>query len=141
MQSITIKWCGPYNLERVHLSNQASENGIYIISRLWGTSETLLYIGRTKRQFQQRIKEHNYWLTQYRGQIKVRFGRIEGNTISEDLLADAESLLIILTETVENTSNLYSYSGRSLTINNIGRRGTLAKTISSDDLVEYYFKE
>ena len=84
------------------------------------------------------MSEHDSWLKLYRGQIKVRFGHMVSDNISysEKLLADAEALLIIWNETVENTSNVNTYSGRALTINNIGRRGLLAKRISSDNLID-----
>jgi len=139
MQTITIEWSGAFNLERLNLCGLASDKGIYAISRFWGNRETLLYIGRTKREFQKRLREHDTWLKLYRGQIKVRLGRIvsPNMTFSEKLLADAECLLIILNETVENTSSINTYSGRALTINNIGRRGKLEKRISSDDLEDY----
>jgi len=140
MQTITIEWYGAFNLERFNLCALASGNGIYAISRIWGDTETLLYIGRTKREFQRRLREHDTWLKLYRGQIKVRLGHVESNrmSFSERLLADAESLLIIWNETVENTSNVNTYSsGRALTINNIGRRGLLARKVSSDNLIDY----
>ena len=140
MQTITIKWYGSYNLERINQYDLAFDKGIYAISRIWSDTETLLYIGRTKREFQKRLSEHDTWLKQYRGQIKVGLGLVvlSPNMIfSEKLLADAESLLIIWNETVENTSNVNTYSGRALTINNIGRRGLLAKRISSDNLIDY----
>lgn len=139
MQTITIKWSGAFSLERFNLCVLASDNGIYAISRLWGNTKTLLYIGRTKREFQKRLREHDYWLKLYRGQIIVRLGRIISPrmSFSEKLLADAEALLIILNETLENTSNVTTYSGRALTINNIGRRGLLEKWICSNDLEDY----
>ncbi|GAB6152579.1 GIY-YIG nuclease family protein [Desulfosporosinus burensis] len=139
MQTITIQWSGAFSLERFDLCVLASDKGIYAISRIWGNWETLLYIGRTKREFQKRLREHDAWLKLYRGQIKVRIGRIKSPsmTFSEKLLADAECLLIISNETVENTSNVSTYSGRALTINNTGRRGLLEKWISSDDLEDY----
>jgi len=139
MQTITIEWHGSYNIERINLCALASDKGIYAISRIWGDTETLLYIGRTKREFQSRLREHDHWLKLYRGQIKVRLGQMvsHNGVFSERLLADAESLLIIWNETVENTSNVNTYSGRALTINNVGRRGLLAKRISSEDLIDY----
>lgn len=111
MQTITIKWNGAFNLERFHLCALASGKGIYAISRIWGENETLIYIGRTKREFQKRLREHDTWLKLYRGQIKVRLGHIELNNMhfSEKLLADVESLLIIWNETVENIKCKYIF--------------------------------
>ncbi|ABR48422.1 hypothetical protein Amet_2264 [Alkaliphilus metalliredigens QYMF] len=140
MQEIILKWFGPYDLERIQLYDLAFDKGIYMISRIWGEKETLLYIGRTKREFQKRLKEHDVWIKQYRGQIKIRLGLImlhPDTKFSEKLLADVEALLIILNKTVENTSNTSTYSGRALTINNTGRRGLLDKRITSNsDLLE-----
>jgi hypothetical protein len=139
MQKVTVKWAGPYNLERIYVHDLAFDKGIYTISRIWGDVETLLYIGRTKRQFQKRLHEHDYWLRQYRGQIKIRLGHVELTTnmhFSEKLLADIEALLILWNETIENTSNIRTYSGRVLEIENIGRRGLLAKRISTEDLID-----
>lgn len=139
MQQITMKWSGPYNLERIYVHDLAFDRGIYAISRVWGDTETLLYIGRTKRQFQKRLSEHDYWLREYRGQIKVRLGLIDSTTnlrFSEKLLADAEALLIIWNETIENTVNRSTYSGRALTLQNIGRRGLLDKKISTEKLID-----
>ena len=49
METVTLKWYGPYNLERALLPDVVYEKGIYLITRKWGESEKLLYIGQTKR--------------------------------------------------------------------------------------------
>lgn len=140
MRLVTVRWSGPYNLERISLYDTALDKGVYSISRVWGDTETLLYIGRTKRQFQQRLREHDYWLKNYRGQIKIRLGVLDsdpGMDFSEELLAEVEALLVVWNETVENTSNTRSYSGGELTIKNIGRRGLIDRNISTDMLLDY----
>lgn len=133
MQHITVKWYGPYNFERLHLHDVAVENGIYAISRVWGDTETLLYIGKTERDFKRRIKEHERWLKDYRGQVKLRLGKLLDTKNSAELLADVEALLIILNESVVNTRNTDSYSGRPLIIHNRGRRGLIDKIVSYYD--------
>lgn len=129
MQTVLIKWYGPYKLSRCALTTFS--NGIYAISRVWGDTETLVYIGRTKRELFKRINEHGYWLSNYRGSIIIRFGRLDASTrVSPKLLADIEALLINAHDTIENTANRIKYSGRNLTVINIGRRGLLIKTVT-----------
>lgn len=76
MTTVYIKWHGPYLLNNI-IHNQIALNnsGIYAIYRQYIGYETLLYVGKTKRSFLQRLSEHEkQWLSTVRGELKVRFG-------------------------------------------------------------------
>lgn len=142
MEHITINWHGPYQLSRAHLPEIAEENGIYVITRKWGNSETLIYIGRTKRGLYQRISEHEKsWLCDFRGCLQVRYGVLSlqlGQRFSLQRLADVEALLIVWHKPQENTVNKDYYYGRErLKVANIGRRGPLCVEVSTLDLVDF----
>lgn len=63
--SYSVKWYGPYGLNRCYFHDTSGEKGIYMVTRKWGsTHESLKYIGLTKRNLRQRITEHGWWLSQ-----------------------------------------------------------------------------
>lgn len=100
MTTVQIRWFGAYNLDESFYHRDIILNrGIYSISRIYRGKETLLYIGKTKRSFLQRIREHNKdWLWNVKGQIKIRLGIMEypeGGRYSVKKLADVELLLIL----------------------------------------------
>ncbi len=134
IKTVTLRWLGPYNLEQLHVCNREKKRGIYAISRIWGGKETLLYIGRTKRDIKQRLKEHLDWINEYRGQIQIRFGSLYNQKYSPELLAEVESLLIILHNTVENTVNTRTCFIKPLRI--LGKRGKLKKVLDSEKMLE-----
>jgi len=138
MTIVHIRWFGAYSLDGFYNREIALNKGIYAIYRVYGGKETLIYIGKTKRNFIQRLNEHNKeWLWNVRGQIKMRLGILEfpnGGKYSEKKLADVESLLISWHRPVENTQYAKNYSGRpELEIINMGRRGLIDKKISTED--------
>ncbi len=140
MTTVHIRWFGAYSLDDFYNREITLNKGIYAIYRVYGGKETLLYIGKTKRSFMQRINEHNKdWLGNVRGQIKIRLGILEfpnGGKYSEKKLADVESLLILWHSPVENTKSLEYYRGRvKLEVINMGRKGLIAKKVSTEDLV------
>ena len=139
MTIVQVRWYGPYRLDYFDSRDIASYNGIYAIYRVFGGKESLLYIGKTGRSFKQRINEHNRnWLVDVRGEIKVRFGLLaypNGKKHSIYKLNDTESLLIHWHSPSYNTLSRKWYRGRStLTILNVGRRGSLEKIIKSSVL-------
>lgn len=138
MDVFTVKWYGPYNYDRSYLPDSAYETGIYAVTRIWGNSESLVYIGSTKRCLCQRIGEHDWWLSELRGILHLRYGIVEllpGQRFSLKRLKDIESLLISWHQPKENTVNYNYYYGRELRVINSGRRGPLAKEVSTLDML------
>jgi hypothetical protein len=140
MEKITLHWYGPYDLSNIENHDVTYENGIYAIYRIWGNSQKLLYIGKTERNFIDRIKEHyRNWVGDLRGKVKVRFGILEldkGKRFSKKRLADVESLLILKHQPPENEKSKSFYYGRKkLEILNTGRRGLVDRKVSTIQLV------
>jgi redox-sensitive bicupin YhaK (pirin superfamily) len=139
VKNIKIEWTYPVNYNKSLKHYLSSENGLYQISRLFGKKETLIYIGIVKspnRTFKQRLKEHHkYWMQNYRGVIKIRFGIIQGKQglqINPQLIEDAESVLIYELKPFENTQKTRSYFiKKDLQVESIGRRGFSPKVVSS----------
>jgi hypothetical protein len=138
VKNIKIEWTYPVNYYSALQHNSSSGTGLYQISRLFGKNETLIYLGIVKspnRTFKKRLTEHKYWIQEYRGMIKIRFGIIQGKQglqINPQLIEDAESILIYELKPIENTQKISSYSiNKDLQIKNIGYRGFLPMTVSS----------
>lgn len=136
---VTIRWEGPFALETIHNHEVREKKGLYTISRVWADRETILYIGQTKRTFEQRMQEHNKaWLVDLRGQIKLRFGLIELDQFQKwsDKRLDAVEALLITTHLPQyNAQYTRYYTKRDrLDVRNIGRKGKLKPFISTDDL-------
>ncbi|QED50019.1 GIY-YIG nuclease family protein [Cytobacillus dafuensis] len=137
--AVHIRWFGAYSLDHFYTKDIALHSGIYAIYRVYGEKETLLYIGKTSRNFWQRISEHNKdWLWNVKGKIKIRLGLLEfpdGGRYSAKKLADVESLLILWHLPKENTTSTCYYRGRvDLEIINFGRRGLLDKKVTAKEL-------
>ncbi|QOR67139.1 GIY-YIG nuclease family protein [Cytobacillus suaedae] len=140
MTIVNVRWYGPYSLENFCNKETSLYNGIYAIYRVFGGKETLLYIGKTSRDFSSRISEHNkHWLWGVKGYIQIRVGILEfpnGGKFSLQKLSDVESLLILWHLPKENTASTVYYRGRfSLEVYNVGRRGLIDKKVSADDLI------
>ncbi|MGE4511701.1 MAG: hypothetical protein AB7D43_11435 [Sulfurimonadaceae bacterium] len=138
VKNIKIEWTYPVEYNNALKHDLSSEIGLYQISRLFGENETLLYLGIVKssnRTFKTRLAEHDYWLKEYKGTIKVRFGTIQrkqGLKINSQLIEDAESVLIYELKPIENTQKTCSYFiNKELEVENIGYRGFLPKIVSS----------
>ncbi|GAB6427599.1 hypothetical protein bcgnr5372_37630 [Bacillus luti] len=132
---VHIRWSKLCKLSEIHNHEHAYSKGIYAIYRVYSGNETLLYIGKTKRNFQKRLSEHHKdWICDAKG-IQVRLGILEfpdGERYSENKLADVESLLIHWQEPPENTSSINFYRGRDiLEVVNLGNRGALRRRIST----------
>ena len=127
---IRISWSEPAPLDLAMSMMGSLQPGLYYITRLWGSHETSLYIGKASRTIRERLNDHkNHWLHLYRGQILVRLGHIVYPTSCDTALLDhAESALIfehadLLTE---NTDKRRSYSYSELyRIENTGNIGEL----------------
>lgn len=119
----------------------AYERGIYVITRKWGNSESLIYVCRSKRSLIERINCHKRdWLTELRGSLFIRYAVIDlqpGQIFSQKRLADVESLLITTHKPPHNVVNYYYYNGRDkLTVTNTGRRGPLSMEVSTLELID-----
>jgi hypothetical protein len=139
MTIVNVRWYGPYSLDSYYNKDISLSSGIYAIYRVFGGKETLLYIGKTSRDFFSKISEHDkHWLWGVKGDIKIRLGLLEfpnGGKFSLQKLSDVESLLILWHKPKWNTSSTVYYRGRfNLEVNNLGRRGFLDKTVSAYDL-------
>jgi hypothetical protein len=137
VETITINWHGPFNLEYLDRHEKCCNKGLYAISRVWGSNETLMYIGKTKRDFITRMNEHSKtWLGDVRGKIKIRVGIMsfeDNKKFSLEKLSDAEALLILTHIPKNNYSNTASYNGRrNLAVVNKGRRGLLKIKIDTE---------
>ncbi|MGE4418777.1 MAG: hypothetical protein AB7D38_02950 [Sulfurimonas sp.] len=138
MKNIKIEWTYPVDYYNALEHDLSSKTGLYQISRLFGKNETLLYLGIVKssnRTFQKRLTEHEYWIKEYRGTIKVRFGTIQrkrGLQINPQLIEDVESVLIYELNPIENIQKTCGYFiNKDLQVENIGYRGFLPKVVSS----------
>ena len=66
-KEITIKWSYPLEFDKVLDSDRSNEIGLYYISRVFGSKETLLYIGKTTNSFKSRLSVHKQNLLIYTG--------------------------------------------------------------------------
>jgi len=141
MERVSILWKGPYLVtSAIEQLRDDEDFGIYTITRKWGNTETLLYIGLVYwRCFADRIADHEReWLGDLRGSsgIRVRIGRIRlgsGKIHSIKRASDIECLLIYVHQPLENVLCKSSYNGRELKIINLGRKGLLKRQIYSED--------
>lgn len=111
---IRIHWAEPMRIEDAIASPLSKNRGLYYITRMFGTRETSLYIGKATRTIRERIREHNQeWVQEYRGKIYVRIGRIiYPAQVDAELIDHAESALIYQHKNLllDNTDKRYSYS-------------------------------
>lgn len=135
---ITLKWSYPIEFNNILEKDSMNDIGIYYISRKFGNSESILYIGKTIDKFKHRLKDHDKkWLDTYRGRKYVRLGRIVSpKNISENdlyqLINDAEKTIIfylsnldehkLIANVVSTKSSKFDYT---LKIENIGFKGQL----------------
>ena len=112
---IRIQWSSPMLIEDAIASALSKNHGLYYITRLFGTNETSIYIGKATRTIRERLRTHVEWVHNYRGKIYVRIGQIiYPAQVDADLIDHAESALIyqhgdILTDNTDKR-NTYSYS-------------------------------
>lgn len=130
---IIVKWTYPREFENAKETILSYEGfGIYCISRKFGRNETILYIGKTDRQFRDRLKNHRkVWMSNYRGEKVVRFGTIvKPITVTSEIINDVESAIIYDIEPKHNKSKKKSYHYfEEYIILNQGYRGQLPKII------------
>lgn len=139
IETVHIKWYGLYSINDLYNREEASKKGIFTISRVDAKNETLLYIGKTKRSFIQKIRELNKeWLFD-ESKLKITLGVIEfpsGESYSEKKVKEIKSLLILRHTPLENETSLLYHSGKfNLKIINKGRRGLIVKKLSTKELI------
>lgn len=142
-KEITIKWSYPVEYDRVLQSERMDEIGLYYVSRVFGGTETLLYIGKSINSFGTRLRAHkdNGKFDKIRGAKLVRLGII---VEPEDLtpyemkgyINDAERTIIFCIanemkyKQFMNVNSIYAtYPDEKLVITNTGYRGVLGKTM------------
>lgn len=139
MEEVSIHWSGPFTLQSCLDSEQAGMRGIYTVTRVFGYSPSLLYIGESYYDtIWDRLYCHNRnWVYFYRGQMQVNLGNVQleyGLRLTEQRTKDIEGLLIYYHQPIHNTINKMNYWGRNLCIINRGRRGLLSDYVCTDDL-------
>ncbi|HDR7720048.1 sodium:proton symporter (plasmid) [Bacillus albus] len=139
IETVHIKWYGLYSINDLYNREEASKKGIFTISRVDAKNITLLYIGKTKRSFIQKIREINKeWLFDD-SELKITLGIIEfpsGESYSEKKVKEIKSLLILRHTPLENKTSLLYHRGKvNLKIINKGRRGLIVKKLSTKDLI------
>jgi hypothetical protein len=133
LRTIELKWSYPILYQNIFsYPDRISEKGIYYLSRKFGASETLLYIGKTSNNFCNRLSSHESWLNQHRGKIYVRLGGILfPQNYDNSIITDVESALIYELKPLENTDKTQSYNyTNDLKIINTGYRGVLPAVVS-----------
>lgn len=135
METLRFRWYGPLSITDARNFRDFEDYGLYAITRVWGNSEKLLYVGMTYAQdFGKRLAQHDWWLSSVKG-ARVRVGYLElekGQRTSYQRIKDAENLLIWCLEPPENTQNIRIYSGRELELINVGKRGSLPRKLDSN---------
>lgn len=132
-KTIIVKWSYPREFENAKETELSYEgNGIYCISRKFGGNETILYIGKTDKQFRDRLKSHSsIWLNDYKGEKIVRFGTItKPVTVTSEIINDVESAIIYDIKPKHNKSKINGYQFfEEYIVLSEGYRGKLPKMI------------
>ena len=133
-KTIIVNWSYPRRFANAKETELSYEGyGVYCISREFGGVETILYIGKTDRQFRGRLNSHfKDWMTDYSGEKIVRFGTvIEPNLITSEIINDVESAIIYDIKPKHNKSKIKSYQYfQEYIVKNQGYRGQLPRIIN-----------
>jgi len=113
---IRINWHDAIGLEEAIQSELSNTQGLYYITRVFGSKETSLYLGIATggNTIRNRLSDHKkHWLNLYRGRIYVRLGEVIYPRNCDDSIIDhAESAILYEQSKVfyENTCKTKSYS-------------------------------
>ena len=141
---IRIKWESPILLDDAIESDLTNTQGLYYITRLFGTKETSLYLGIATKEntIRHRLRGHkSYWLPDYRGKIYVRVGSVEYASCPLDMAIDHAESAILYDHAhkhlfPENISKRKSYTYSELfRIENTGNHFELSPTIRMHDQI------
>ncbi|MBH0238531.1 hypothetical protein [Methylobrevis albus] len=114
MVSIVINWTDEFDFDGLKKDRYSTERGVYqIIERGFGRQK-LIYIGLVKgvtRSFYMRMNEHRKdWINgYYYYRYYVKFGiisRLDRRSVTDELIEDAESVLIFEHQPPQNTSKI-----------------------------------
>ena len=129
---IRIHWSDPVLVDEMIASEDSRQAGLYYITRVLHGKETSLYIGKTTRTIQERLRDHqNYkkWLSHRYGEKYVRLGTIVyPYHVDAEIIDHAESALIFEHSDIliDNTDKTHTYSYSELyQIQNTGSIGQL----------------
>lgn len=127
---IRILWSSPLRIDDAIASPITLNCGLYYITRVWGSRETSLYIGKATRTVRERLVSHKLdWLHLDRGGLFVRVGKfMYPRNIDVTIIDHAESALIFDHRDIlqENTDKRLSYSYTDIyQIVNTGNIGAL----------------
>ncbi len=149
MQKVTVHWSKDISVEELNTHKERSNEHLYLVLRkhpyIPFKKYRPLYIGMAYRQsVYRRLKNHHKLGKIIKqqfglGKIVVRIGQIRfssKNRISQDLVDDIESLLIINEQTRYNVISRKEYKGRALDITNRGKYRPLHRRIDSIKLVK-----
>ncbi len=117
-KNIRIYWYPPLPLNDAIENELSKEQGLYYITRIFGTKETSLYIGKASwsNTIANRLRDHrDHWLQAYRGKLFVRVGHV---IYPRNLDMDEEASIIDHAE----SAMLYDRSHRKLFPENVYKR-------------------
>lgn len=134
LRNATVKWSYPYFLDNVFEKDICYDGyGLYCISRIFNSKETILYIGKTYCNYFSRLNDHYFkWVDDYRGIKKVRFGTIiSPQILTDEIIHDLEGGFIYQLQPEHNTcrKKYYTYYNH-YKIQNIGFRGAIPALIN-----------
>lgn len=124
---IHISWSKPLTFEEVFFHENIEDKGLYCISRIYDSSETIIYIGKATNTFKSRLKSHGRnWVDKYRGDKLVRLGTVVKRPFTERVITHAENALIYEVQPQQNTMSTrgYTYKHEYVVVNS-GSRGDL----------------
>lgn len=128
-----IKWSYPHIFENALQKDICKSGiGIYCISRIFNSKETIIYIGKAESNFVTRLKSHEKeWLHLYKGIKKIRLGLIvEPKKIIDKIIPDVENGLIYEIKPIQNLKSTKGYTFYNYyKIQNIGYRGKIPKIV------------
>lgn len=152
MLKVIVHWSKDIPVENLKQHEARTNEYLYLVLRkrpyiLFGQYKAL-YIGMAYRQsVYRRLKSHHKLKKIIKhqfglGKIVVRIGQIElpsNNRISQDLVDDVESVLIINEQTRYNVISRKIYKGRNIDISNKGRYRPLHRRVDSIKPVKHRY--
>lgn len=144
MQRVRLRWYGPFDLDDAYDPEFKEYDDCYIYMFL--SNSEIIYVGAAYYQgISRRIKQHLSgdstweWVVENYNpdDISIRVAEVElidQKRISKRLVDDIEALIIGLLQPPGNIQSMKIYHGRDLRISNVGDRGLLPKTLSTNQL-------
>ncbi len=149
MLKVIVHWSKDIPVEQLQKHRERNNEHLYLILRKHTLSPMRryrpMYIGMAYRQsVYRRLKNHHKLKHIVKqqfglGKIVVRIGQIQlpnKHRISQDLVDDIESVLIINEQTRYNTVSRKRYRGRPIAITNRGRYRPLHRRVNSVNIIK-----